>query len=189
MSSKKISELTITTSLADSDVFVVNHLNSTSKVAYNTIVGGISSTVAQNLTGNFIKAPTSPTAQQVLTYDGGTSTWVASAAPTGGSVGVTIDSTSITNGLTTYLLKLADANKVMLCNNTGPLTVTIPANVFSIGTEIIMIQRAGVVTLAAGAGVTVESNGNKLKTNGTSAGVCLINTQTNTWFLGGNTAT
>jgi len=50
MSSKKISELTITTSLADSDVFVVNHLNSTSKVAYNTIVGG---SVGVNATWTF----------------------------------------------------------------------------------------------------------------------------------------
>ena len=188
MASKKVSELNITTSLADNDVFVVNHLGSTNKVAYSTLAGGISSTVSQNLTGNFIKAPATATAQQVLTYNGITSTWVASAAPTGGG-GVTIDSTSITNGLTTYLLKLADANKVMLCNNTNPLTAAIPASVFSIGTEIILIQRGGVVTLSAGVGVTVESNGNKLKTNGTSAGVCLINTQSNVWFLGGNTAT
>ena len=77
----------------------------------------------------------------------------------------------------------------MLCNNTNPLTITVPVDTFNVGTEIILIQRGGVVTLLADAGVTIESNGNKLKTNGTSAGVCLINTQSNVWFLGGNTAT
>lgn len=156
MASKKVSELTTATSLDNNDVFVVNHLGSTNKVTYSTLLSGISSTVVQNLNN---------------------------------SAGLTIDSTSITNGLTNYTLKLADANKVLLCNNTNPLTAAIPVNTFNVGTEIILIQRGGVVTLSAGAGVTVESNGNKLKTNGTSAGVCLINTQANVWFLGGNTAT
>jgi hypothetical protein len=215
MASKRVSQLDTITSLNVDDVFVVNQLGSTKKVPYNTITSSISSTVSQNLTGDFIKRPPSATAQQVLTYDGSTSTWVASgltkelpstataqqiltydgttwvasAAPTGGSSGVIIDSTSIATGDTSYLLKLADANKVMLCNNTNPLTASLPANIFTVGTEIIMIQRGGVVTLSAGAGVTFESNGNKFKTNGTSAGVCLINIANNTWFLGGNTAT
>ncbi len=100
-----------------------------------------------------------------------------------------IDNASIAAGSTSYTLKLSDANRVILCNNTAPLTASIPADIFSVGTEMIMIQRGEVVTLSAGVGVTIESNGNKLKTNGTSAGVCLINIANNTWFLGGNTAT
>ena len=104
------------------------------------------------------------------------------------SSGVIVDPTSITSTLTSYIFKVADANEVILCNNTNPLTASVPANAFTVGTEIVLIQRGGVVTLSAGPGVTIESNGNKYKTNGTSAGVCLINIQSNVWFLGGSTA-
>jgi hypothetical protein len=104
------------------------------------------------------------------------------------SSGVIVDPTSITSTLTSYIFKAADANEVILCNNTSPLTASVPANTFTVGTEIVLIQRGGVVTLSAGPGVTIESNGNKYKTNGTSAGVCLINIQPNVWFLGGSTA-
>ena len=128
---------------------------------------------------------TTPTVGQALIYDG--ATWAARAVPNSSTTGTTIDGSSITSNLTTYLLKLADSNKVMLCNNTSSLTITIPANVFNVGTEIILIQRGGTVTISAGSGVTIESNGNKFKTKGTSAGACLIHIQNNIWFLGGNT--
>lgn len=127
--------------------------------------------------------PATATNGQVLTYNG--TSWVAGVVPVSG--GVSIDSSSITAGTTSYLLKLADANKVILCNNTLPLTVSVPFDTFSIGTEIILIQRGGPVTLSAGPGVTIESSGNRLKINGISAGVCLIKISSNNWFLGGDT--
>jgi hypothetical protein len=100
----------------------------------------------------------------------------------------TIDDTSISTGITSYVLKNADANKILMCNNTSPLTASVPYNTFNVGTEIVLVQNSGLVTLSAGSGVTIKSNGNKYKTNGVNAAVLLIKTQTNTWLLGGNTA-
>ena len=98
-----------------------------------------------------------------------------------------IDITSISSGSTSYTFKIEDANSVLVCNNTSPLTATMPAGIFDNGTEIILIQKSAVVTLRGASGVTVGSNGNKFKTNGVNAGVCLIKIDTNNWVLGGNT--
>jgi len=90
MSNKKISEFPLTTSLANSDVFLIDHLGSTSTVSFSTVSQTVSSNIVDNLDNNdvtqklstnFIKKPTSSTNGQVLTYNGSTSTWVASAAP------------------------------------------------------------------------------------------------------------
>jgi hypothetical protein len=84
MASKKISQLDTITSLTDNDVFVVNQLGSTKKVVLSTVTNSISSTVSQNLSGDYIKKPATASAQQILTYDGTTSTWVASGLPVNG---------------------------------------------------------------------------------------------------------
>jgi hypothetical protein len=89
---KKISEFPIATSLAGGDDFLFNHLGSTATVAFSTVSDTISQTVSssiinsltgdtvvQKLSANFIKKPASATNGQVLTYNGSTSTWVASA--------------------------------------------------------------------------------------------------------------
>ena len=45
MANKKISEFPLTTSLASSDVFLINHLDNTSRVSFNTLSSSISNSV------------------------------------------------------------------------------------------------------------------------------------------------
>jgi len=92
MANKKISEFPITTTLAGGDDFLINHIGTTSTVSFSTVSDTISQTVSssiinsltgdtvvQKLSANFIKKPASATNGQVLTYNGSTSTWVASS--------------------------------------------------------------------------------------------------------------
>jgi hypothetical protein len=72
MQNKKISEFPVTTSLAGDDIFLINHLGTTSTVAFSTLSAAVSN--------DSIKLPSGATGGQVLTYNGSTSTWVASAA-------------------------------------------------------------------------------------------------------------
>jgi hypothetical protein len=89
---KKISEFPLTT-LSSNDIFLINHLNTTSTVTFDTLSStisqNISTNIVNNLTGDnivqklstvFIKKPTTATNGQILTYNG--STWVASNVPT-----------------------------------------------------------------------------------------------------------
>jgi hypothetical protein len=92
MANKKISEFPITTTLASGDDFLINHIGTTSTVSFSSVSDTISQTVSssiinslsgdtvvQKLSANFIKKPDSATNGQVLTYNGSTSTWVASS--------------------------------------------------------------------------------------------------------------
>ena len=69
---KKISEFPVTTSLAGNDAFLINHLGSTSTVSFSSLSAAV--------TNDSIKLPSTSTGGQVLTYNGSTSTWVASSA-------------------------------------------------------------------------------------------------------------
>jgi len=62
---------------------------------------------------------------------------------------------------TTYTLVAGDAeNKLVTLSNTGSITLTVPPSVFTAGQQINIAQiAAGQVTLAQGAGVTINSNG------------------------------
>lgn len=73
MANKKISEFPVTTSLAGNDAFLINHLGSTNTVSFSSLSAAI--------TNDSIKLPSGATGGQVLTYNGSTSTWVASAVP------------------------------------------------------------------------------------------------------------
>jgi len=91
---------------------------------------------------------------------------------------------------TTYTLVLADAHKLVTQSNASGITTTIPPNAdvaFEIGDQVNLLQLgAGQVTVAAGSGVTVNSEGSKLKLKGQYAiGTC-IKVDTNTWVLVGN---
>jgi hypothetical protein len=61
---------------------------------------------------------------------------------------------------TTYTLVIDDAHKTVECSNANPVTVTVPPNssvAFPVGTEIRVAQvGTGVVTIAQGAGVTIN---------------------------------
>jgi predicted TIM-barrel enzyme len=70
--------------------------------------------------------------------------------------------------------------------------LTIPPNssvAYGIGTQINIAQLgAGQVTITAGAGVTLNSSGTKLKLKDQYAVATCVKTDTNTWFVVGNLA-
>ena len=95
MANKKISDFTTITDAGGADLLLIDHNGTT----YNTTVGSLTS----NLGSNFIEKPASATAQQVLTYNGSTSAWVASAAPSNPATNfawVYFDGTKDTSGTT-----------------------------------------------------------------------------------------
>ena len=93
---------------------------------------------------------------------------------------------------TTYTLVLTDAQKLVTLSNAASITATIPPNssvAFTIGDQVNLMQLgAGQVTVAAGAGVTVSSQGTKLKLNGQYATATAVKVATDSWVLIGNLA-
>lgn len=93
---------------------------------------------------------------------------------------------------TTYTLVLTDAGKLVTLNNASSITLTIPANAsvaFAIGDQINLLQLgAGQVTVAAGGGVTIRSEGSKLKLKGQYAVATCVKIATDEWVFLGNTA-
>ena len=88
---------------------------------------------------------------------------------------------------TTYTFVLADAGKMVTSANGSAQTITVPPNssvAFAVGTQIILQGiLAGVVTLVAGAGVTVNSKDAALAIDGQWAAVTLVKTATDVWSL------
>jgi hypothetical protein len=88
-----------------------------------------------------------------------------------------------------YTLALTDAAKVVVMDKATALTLTVPPNVdvaFVIGQEIKVVQKgAGLLTIAAGAGVTVRNAG---ATAGQYSRVVLTKVATNEWYLTGDLA-
>ncbi len=91
---------------------------------------------------------------------------------------------------TTYTTVLTDDGKLITCSNAAAIALTIPPNssvAYGIGTQINIAQLgAGTVTITAGAGVTLNSAGTKLKTDAQYAVATCVKTDTNTWFVVGN---
>ena len=91
---------------------------------------------------------------------------------------------------TTYTTVLADDGKLITCSNAAAISVTIPPNsavADGIGTQLNFAQLStGQVTLVAGAGVTLNSAGTKLKLGAQYAVATCVKTDTNTWFVVGN---
>jgi uncharacterized protein (AIM24 family) len=92
---------------------------------------------------------------------------------------------------TTYTLVLTDAHDLVTLSNASAITLTIPTNAsvaFTIGDQVNIVQLgAGQVTVG-GAGVTLRSQGTKLKLNGQYSAATLIKIDTDEWVLVGNTA-
>ncbi len=92
---------------------------------------------------------------------------------------------------TTYTLALTDVAKVVSLTNASAITLTIPTNAtvaFPTGTQILLYQGgAGQVTVG-GAGVTIRSQGTKLKLNGQYSVGGLLKVGTDEWVFFGNTA-
>lgn len=91
---------------------------------------------------------------------------------------------------TTYTTVLADDGKLITCDNGSPIALTVPPSSsvnYGIGTQINIMQLGvGVVTITAGVGVTLRSNGSKLKTNGQYSVATCCKIATDTWVVIGN---
>jgi len=100
----------------------------------------------------------------------------------------------VTNAQTaSYTLVLTDVAKVVTMSVATGNNLTVPPNssvAFPTGSVITIAQiGAGQTTLVAGSGVTISSNGSKLKLNGQYAVATLIKTGTDSWLAFGNLAT
>ena len=93
---------------------------------------------------------------------------------------------------TTYTLVLTDVAKVISLTNAASITLTIPTNAsvaFPTGTQILLYQGgAGQVTIG-GAGVTIRSQGTKLKIQGQYGVAGLLKVGTDEWVAFGNLST
>jgi hypothetical protein len=89
-----------------------------------------------------------------------------------------------------YTLVLADADKLVEMNVGTANNLTIPLNssvAFATGTQILLAQYgAGQTTIVPTSGVTVRSNGAKLKLNVQYSGATLIKIAENDWYLFGD---
>lgn len=126
-----------------------------------------------------VVGPTGPT--------GPTGTTGATGAT--GATGPTLVGFNTQTG-TTYTLVIGDKDKLVTLNNASAITLTVPPSVFS-ANDIVNIAQfgAGQVTLAQGAGVTIQSTGAtttapKLRMNKSSASI--ICTASNTFLVVGD---
>jgi hypothetical protein len=93
---------------------------------------------------------------------------------------------------TTYTLVAGNLNQLVTLNNASPITLTVPPSVFSAGDVINIAQiGAGQVSLAQGAGVTINSTGAtatapKLRARYSAASI--ICTASNTFLVIGDIA-
>jgi hypothetical protein len=91
-----------------------------------------------------------------------------------------------------YTLVLSDADKLVEMNVGSANNLTVPLNssvAFPTGTQILLAQYgAGQTTIVATSGVTIRSNGAKLKLNAQYSGATLIKIAENEWYLFGDIA-
>jgi hypothetical protein len=91
---------------------------------------------------------------------------------------------------TTYTLALTDVAKVVTLTNAASITLTVPDNAsvaFPVGTQILLYQGgAGQVTISPAGGVTVRSEGTKLKINGQYGVAGVLKLATDEWVAFGN---
>lgn len=85
---------------------------------------------------------------------------------------------------------VTDANQTILCTNSSPTTVTVPANssqAFPTGSMIEIIQYGtGQVQIAAAGGVTLRSVDGLVKTRSQFSSVSLQKINTDEWILNGD---
>jgi hypothetical protein len=91
-----------------------------------------------------------------------------------------------------YTLVLSDADKLVEMNVGSANNLTVPLNssvAFPTGTQILLAQYgAGQTTIVATSGVTIRSNGAKLKLNAQYSGATLVKIAENEWYLFGDIA-
>ena len=90
------------------------------------------------------------------------------------------------NAGTAITLADTDNNTVVRCTSATAVTLTIPSTLAA-GFSCMVIQAAaGEITIAAGAGTTLNSFGNLLKTAGQHAPASIIRVGVGTYNLSGN---
>ena len=113
-----------------------------------------------------------------------------STGPTGPAAPTTISATQQAGA---YTLALTDAAAVVEGTSATAQTFTVPPNssvAFPVGTVVEVFQYgAGQITIAAGAGVTLRSDGGKAKTAAQYATVGLRQRAANEWVLSGDLST
>jgi len=129
----------------------------------------------------------SPTVYEVYVSDGGARTY-SDLAVTAHNADATAHAIQVNAQTgTTYQLVLADAGKVVQCTNVNPIALTVPLNAtvaFAVGTVIGLRQGgAGLLTVAAAGGVTINSLDSSLAMSGQYANAALEKTATDTWAL------
>lgn len=94
---------------------------------------------------------------------------------------------------TTYTLVLTDAGKWITLSNAAAITLTIPTNAsvaFTVGDEIdFSAHGAGQVTITPAGGVTLQSRGGRLKTNGQYSVFGMKYLGSNFWLVWGDLTT
>jgi hypothetical protein len=102
--------------------------------------------------------------------------WAVGLFATIANLALKTDKLVVTNRQTaSYTLVLSDADKLVEMNVGSANNLTVPASVFSAGTQILLAQYgAGQTTIVAGSGMTIRSNGGKLKLNVQYSGATLI---------------
>jgi hypothetical protein len=117
--------------------------------------------------------------------------WAVGLFATIANLALKTDKLVVTNRQTaSYTLVLSDADKLVEMNVGSANNLTVPLNssvAFSTGTQILLAQYgAGQTTIVATSGVTVRSNGGKLKLNVQYSGATLIKIAENEWYLFGD---
>jgi len=119
------------------------------------------------------------------------SSGLSGASGTSGTSGSSLTATNRVFG--PYTLVLSDVSKVIEMGGASPKTLTIPSNStvpFPIVTQILVTQYdTGQVTFSGAAGVTIFSNGGKLKLSGLYSVASLVKVETNVWYLYGDITT
>lgn len=84
-------------------------------------------------------------------------------------------------------LTASHAGKCLVCANSSAVTITIPPDVLTVGTELEVVQYGeGSVTFAAGDGVTIYSKDSALTIGGQYTVAVLKQIVANTWLLTGS---
>lgn len=205
MATKKITELVEIISAANDDVLPIVDISTdiTNKIKVENLP--ISTSVQNALNGkentigytteNVANKSTSVTTDQAsntkypsvkAVYD-----WAVGLFATIANVSLKTDKLITTNRQTaSYTLALSDADKLVEMNVSTANNLTVPLNssvAFPTGTQILLAQYgAGQTTVVATSGVTIRSNGGKLKLNVQYSGATLIKIAENDWYLFGD---
>jgi hypothetical protein len=88
-----------------------------------------------------------------------------------------------------YTLVSGDADKLVEMNVASANNLTVPASVFTAGQQLLLSQYgAGQTTIVAGAGMTIRSNGGKLKLSAQYSGATLVFISASESYLFGDIA-